>query len=1276
MNKPKIFIVEDAQVQVLYLKSELTNLGYECVGSSANGEEAVEMIKTALPDLLLLDIQLAGQMNGPDVAKTVKDFADIPHIYLTAFNDPQIFALTTATHPMGYLLKPYTTTILDYQIRLALDNAAAKRAMEDREKKLQAFIEQSSDGIILTDSSGKIVEWNPMASNILGYSREEALSFFIWELQYRLLPRRERTEEAFEKLKTALSADYATGVFPWVGNLTELAIEVPDGARKVIQISAFRIDLPTGFFICGSIRDVTRQKEADFDQETLYLFLAACNGFGDPFLLVKEYCRLFIERFFFTGAAALFVGERVHLEPIAWEGAIDREFLDRAETIQLFDYFLQKDGKGELGSQAGVFPLGKNVYLIPSFQEMARLPMEDARYAKGITILPLRSGVKPLGLLVFCTDEEESSIDKKLSLIELVTEQLAMTLKRHFVERETEEQNKQLSVSNLVLAKVNSSLNLDDILSLALDVTTESLGADGGMIHLYDEKTKKLVLRCHLRLDSQLVGLFKELMLSDSILGYSAALGYTIIVDDLSLEKGKVPELAVDYGWRSIVCTAFKREAKLLGVLSLFSVKRSCFNKKTSDLMNFVGKNISMAVENGFLYQTMHVLNEDLERRVIERTTNLEVINKIARDLNYVMDFRQLFSLLFSHLWSVTRFDIALGVLVGKEPPGGFISRACRIAEKVEDDLKAKIEKAVWNLSGIPALGRTSLFAMEGAVPFDSFREIETLGSLYEAPFYFEDELIAYIVLGSEKKDAFAEDKIQLLDIVVNQASGLLRRLRDLLSSEKLRLEQLVKFLPDGILLLNKDKRIVIKNLVAESLLKELVAGPIPEILTELGGKPLSDFEPSEYNDLRHSIVCQVADDRFFSITCVPIGEGPDSGGIILSIQDISAQRQQETQIKLRERLAAVGQLAAGIAHDFNNILTGIIGYSEYLQLRQDVSEASKPYLKKIVEQSKRAGSLIQQILDFSRRSIADFHSLDLVPFCKEMAKLFVRLISENIHISFETSEKSCVVRGDPTQIQQILTNLVVNSRDAMPQGGAITIKLRTVELTVADSFPIAGLAPGPWAVLSVVDTGEGIPKDVLPRVFEPFFTTKEVGKGSGLGLSQVYGLVQQHQGYIGIESTVGKGTVVSIYLPLTIQEETEAEELEEVELSANSEGVLLLVEDEEGVREVTANVLREVGFTVYSANNGLEGLKTFVAHQDAIDLVLSDFVMPKMGGRELFLEIRKINPGVPFVFVTGHPLGEDDDLEELLKSSVLLRKPIEFATLIKTINKILSTGE
>jgi CheY-like chemotaxis protein len=373
-----------------------------------------------------------------------------------------------------------------------------------------------------------------------------------------------------------------------------------------------------------------------------------------------------------------------------------------------------------------------------------------------------------------------------------------------------------------------------------------------------------------------------------------------------------------------------------------------------------------------------------------------------------------------------------------------------------------------------------------------------------------------------------------------------------------------------------------------------------------------------------------------------------------------------------QERLAAVGHLAAGIAHDFNNILTTILGFAELLYTSPDTPEPMRTDLGKIITSGQRAAHLVRQILDFSRKSIRQPRPLDLAPFIKEIVKFLERTIPESVHISLEIEPGEYLIEADLIQIQQMLTNLVVNARDAMPVEGTVQVSLSRVMAQGEVCASCNQALKGEWIGVSVADTGIGIPAEVLSHIFEPFFTTKEVGQGTGLGLAQVLGIVQQHAGHIMVDSQVGQGTTFTIYfLPLTVSPNSAKAE-ETAPIRPGKGETILLVEDEPTVLETNKTMLQHLGYQVLTAVNGREALAVYTAHQDTVDLVLSDIVMPDMEGEALFNTLKAQNPEIKVVMMSGYPVGEKG--ASLLEQGVVdwFQKPVSLQDLAQRISKAL----
>jgi CheY-like chemotaxis protein len=331
--------------------------------------------------------------------------------------------------------------------------------------------------------------------------------------------------------------------------------------------------------------------------------------------------------------------------------------------------------------------------------------------------------------------------------------------------------------------------------------------------------------------------------------------------------------------------------------------------------------------------------------------------------------------------------------------------------------------------------------------------------------------------------------------------------------------------------------------------------------------------------------------------------------------------------------------------------------------------------LQRIIHQGQRAARLVRQILDFSRQSITEKRPIDLVPFLKETIKLLERTIPEDIRITLDIEPNhhdAYTFNADPTQITQVLTNLAVNARDAMPAGGILQFRLYIFTLNPGERPPYPDMSPGHWLALSISDTGVGIEPEILPRIFEPFFTTKEVGKGTGLGLAQVYGIVTQHEGYIDVKTQVGQGTTFTFYLPAILSSSKILASTTEAETLQGHGEVILLVEDDTDVLEVTQAMLEHLGYRVVTATNGRHALEIYDQYQAEIALVLTDVTMPEMGGIVLAQTLQAKYPAIRVIALTGYPL--ETESKDLLAQGIVdwLQKPLNRRQLGQTISRSL----
>ena len=402
-----------------------------------------------------------------------------------------------------------------------------------------------------------------------------------------------------------------------------------------------------------------------------------------------------------------------------------------------------------------------------------------------------------------------------------------------------------------------------------------------------------------------------------------------------------------------------------------------------------------------------------------------------------------------------------------------------------------------------------------------------------------------------------------------------------------------------------------------------------------------------------------------------------------LSLQrEIDVRRQAEEQLVRKEselrqaqKMEAVGRLAGGIAHDFNNLLTAILGYGNLMDSKLGAGSPLREELAEILKAGARATDLTRQLLAFSRRQILVPRVLDLNVVVAEMGNILRRLIGEHIELITRPQSDLGRVRADRSQVEQVIMNLAINARDAMPKGGRLILETRDAELDrhYAEIHP--EVQPGPYVMLAVTDTGQGMDVETLAKIFEPFFTTKERGKGTGLGLSTVYGIVKQSGGHIGVYSEPGQGSVFKVYLP-RVEGRAEARKApaEEAVPQGGSESVMV-VEDEDSVRTLICSVLHAAGYEVLSARNGLEALETFRSAANPVQLLITDIVMPGMYGRELAEKLTTAHPGLKVLFVSGYT--ENGALRPggLAEGAAFLSKPFLPETLMRAVREVMDGG-
>ena len=505
---------------------------------------------------------------------------------------------------------------------------------------------------------------------------------------------------------------------------------------------------------------------------------------------------------------------------------------------------------------------------------------------------------------------------------------------------------------------------------------------------------------------------------------------------------------------------------------------------------------------------------------------------------------------------------------------------------------------------------------------------------------------------------------------------------------------RIIEAVPCGIVQVSRDGGIVEANSVAQDVLgltfdqlsRRYVAGQGVETFWEDGrvfaeqDHPVSRCLATHQPQPATTIGVRQADGRIAwgIFTAIPISDSETGQmtGALVTFLDITERKHLEEQLRQSQKMEAVGRLAGGIAHDFNNLLTAIIGYSQLLLGRIEVGGPMQEELEEIRKAGERAASLTRQLLAFSRKELLQPQVLDLNALVANLDKMLRRLIGEDIELVTIFGPGLEPVEADPAQLEQVVLNLVVNARDAMPQGGKIVIETKNLELDEAYAHQHVSVSPGRYVMLAVSDQGSGMNAETLKHIFEPFYTTKRHEEGTGLGLSTVYGVVKQSGGNVWVYSEVGRGTTFKIYLPQA-NEVVDARKTEtaSTEVARGTETVLV-AEDEELVRKFVRSILEKSGYTVLEAHHGSEALRVALQHPGLIHLLLTDVVMPLMDGKLLAQRMVDLRPGIRVLFMSGYSENAVVHHGALEAGTAFIEKPFTVESLARKVREALDTSQ
>jgi len=932
-----------------------------------------------------------------------------------------------------------------------------------------------------------------------------------------------------------------------------------------------------------------------------------------------------------SGSTMLVEGDQVAIK--AWRGLGDYP----AETIEGISFNLKTNQISGTVARSGEPMMITNVQEDPRWE---KTPFSSQ--IKSWLGIPLWVRDRVIGLFSIDRNNELGFTSEEIALAQTFASNAATAIDNARLYEAEEQRSNELMALRQASLSLTASLELEAVLYAILESALHFLPAAlNALIYLYHgDNGGRLTFGAALWADGRRGKPISEPR-SNGMTYTVARSGETIVVSDM---KSHPLYADAPQNWEGATMgLPLKIGQRVVGVMNISYPQPHQFSEAELRVVSLLGDQAAIAIENARLF----------ERAATERR-HLGLLYDVGRELATTLNTDEILDR------ALTLTCQALGGMVGEAfiytPATNRLSLRALHGRPMPAIDKMDIAMNLAPGKGLAGWAAQNRMAVNIADVQQDPHWLHVPGldedvhAALVAPIVDNERLLGVLSVLHHRPGAFSDDHLELLTAICQQAALAMNNaesyqqiqdLVDRLAAEQYRLESLLERLPVGVLLLDDQYCLLVANLLGRQILDRLNPREPGEVLSHLGSHAVADFCSTFANPdaaieaLPVEIVLKEQPRAIIEAEARPIGG--DQRQWVITLRDVTQERESQERIKLHERLATVGQLAAGIAHDFNNIMAAILIYADLLMRDTALSAESRDRLGIIQQQVQRATSLIRQILDFSRRSVVEQNALDLLPFIKEIEKLLSRVMPETIRMVLKYESGTYMVNGDPTRLQQVFMNLALNARDAMPQGGTLRFELKHVQVG-AVARP-SNLAPGAWICIEVSDSGEGIPPDILPHIFDPFFTTKPVGKGTGLGLAQVYGIVQQHQGQIDVATQSGAGTKFSVYLPaLEVEDPNDGKQDSANQLNGVGKTVLV-VEDDPPTRAALQTLLAARQFNVLSASNGLEALAIYEQQYQKIAMVIADVVMPEMGGVALHNALKARWPGVRMLFVTGHPL-------------------------------------
>jgi len=1159
--------------------------------------------------------QLLPDLSGQAAASMLNSWGSTAAIYAPLKAEGRVFGLL---YVAGDGLTPADVPAVEAfanHVSVALENArlfAALRLGEDRYRNLIEYLPLGVSRTT-TGQNGKVIMANPAFLEMFGYtSIVELEGVLVSDLYVDL-------EERQAYVDNLLLRGSVKGV--------ELQMKKKDGTKIWASITASVIDNPETnepmYFDCV-VEDITeriRVEEELFRQAeelaTLHaITLDITAALALPSLLqtiVRRAARLLRAR---GGSLALC---DAHLQ----EARIYAEFYPGIpdQTGKVFKY-----GEDVIGMVAET---GKALLIDDYHDWPGRITNYEHKHPySAVLSVPMSWQGQVTGVLQVMDDVDVRLFTQSdLELLTLFANQAAIAVQNARLLEAERRRLREAETLRSATEALTSTLDPDQVLNAILVELEKVVPYDCASVFLREGQRVRIVAARGFQDMHMVIG--SEFAM-DELLTAAKEAGHAIILADAQQDARFSNWAATNFvhGWLGVPLIV---RGDTIGFLTLDNKDAGTYDQSHANLAETFANQAAIALFNARLFEAERVARAQAatERR------HLSLLYEVGHDMAASLDTNEILRR------ATTLTCQALGGLLGEAfrfvPEKNLL--VLRSIYGREDDNLAEFQKELTFELGVGLTGWVAQHREAVNVPDitedQRWKHIpgidQDVRSALFAPILQGDRLLGVLAVFHQQTAAFSTDHLDLMRAICHQVSMALsnaeryqqvQRLVDQLEVEQRRLDNLVERLPVGVLLLDEDYRVLVANSLGNQILGLLGTVKMGDILTTLGPYNLAELVDQYYTPLPVEFNLAGVPQRVFEAQIRPLG--PDQSQWVITIREVTEEREIQTRIQMQDRLATVGQLASGIAHDFNNIMAAIMVYTDLLKKDLAFLPSGSERMAIIQQQVHRATSLIRQILDFSRRSVMEQIHMDMLPFIKELDKLLERVLPETIRLELSYKSEEYWVKADPTRLQQVFMNLAVNARDAMSNGGTIFFELDRIQLTAQDRPPFPSMRPGEWVRIQVRDTGIGIPPDNLPHIFEPFFTTKPVGEGTGLGLAQAYGIVKQHDGFIIVNSQVGEGTIFTIYLPaLPISDFKEVIDVSGLEIEG--EGETILVVEDDGVTLVALrDLLESQNYHVLMATNGVEALDIFEQNEESVNLVVCDVVMPEMGGVELYHSLRK----------------------------------------------------